>query len=182
MLPTDSFDEMDAPHIPPSFLQQQLASYRVPPGHREEIKPPRDILVKLSMTETDFVVVEDTRQLSSNAVVLKVSSVCAWEGGWIVCAWGVGGLDCVCVRVWGGVGLCVCAWGGLDCVCVRGGGWIVCVCVCVRGGGGWIVCGMPFVSGKAETNNLLYFLYTIPRVTGIEFCGSNFNDFRFMTG
>ncbi len=74
--PTDSFDEMDAPHIASSLLQQQLASYRVPPGHREEKKPPRDVLVKLSMTETDFVVVEDTRQLSSNAVVLKVSSVC----------------------------------------------------------------------------------------------------------
>ena len=159
MLPTDSFDEMDAPHIPPSFLQQQLASYRVPPGHREEIKPPRDILVKLSMTETDFVVVEDTRQLSSNAVVLKVSSVCAWGVG--------GGLDCVCVR--GG-------WGGwIVCVCVGCGGVGLCVCVW-RGG---VVCGMPFVSSKAEANNLLYFLYTVPRVTGIEFCGSNFNDFRF---
>ena len=62
---------MDGPHVSSSLLQQQLS--QSPPGRGEEKrKPPRDVHVKLSVTETDFVVVEDTRQLSSNAVVLKV--------------------------------------------------------------------------------------------------------------
>ena len=37
----------------------------------EENKPPRAIEVKLSVTETDFVVVEDVTSLDSSAVVLK---------------------------------------------------------------------------------------------------------------
>lgn len=42
--------------------------------HHKEIKPEREITVKLSVTETDFVVVEDMTSINSNAVVLKVSS------------------------------------------------------------------------------------------------------------
>ena len=38
---------------------------------QEENKPPRTIEVKLSITETDFVVVEDVTSLDSSAVVLK---------------------------------------------------------------------------------------------------------------
>ena len=38
---------------------------------QEDNKPPRNIVVKLSVTETDFVVVEDMTSLDSNAVVLK---------------------------------------------------------------------------------------------------------------
>ena len=39
-----------------------------------EDKPPRRISLKLSVTETDFVVLEDVTSLDSNAVVLKVSA------------------------------------------------------------------------------------------------------------
>ncbi len=72
-LTVDSFDELDGPPVPPPLLQQQLHCPPVATGRGEEHrKPPRDVHVKLSVTETDFVVVEDMRQLSSNAVVLKV--------------------------------------------------------------------------------------------------------------
>ena len=77
----DSLDEIDTPSLQQhssntsSLLQQRLASYKDPPGRREVKKPPRDVQVKLSMTETDFVVVEDTKQLNSNAVVLKVKTL-----------------------------------------------------------------------------------------------------------
>ncbi len=39
---------------------------------KPEKKNPRNIRVKLSVTETDFVVLEDTTAVDSNAVVLKV--------------------------------------------------------------------------------------------------------------
>ena len=54
-------------------LRQQLASRLAknakPP--EDPNKPPRSIQVKLSVTETDFVVVEDVTSLDSSAVVLK---------------------------------------------------------------------------------------------------------------
>ena len=42
-------------------------------SHQQEVKPERAVTVKLSVTETDFVVVEDMTSINSNAVVLKVS-------------------------------------------------------------------------------------------------------------
>ena len=39
---------------------------------KPEKNTPRHVRVKLSITETDFVVLEDTTSLDSNAVVLKV--------------------------------------------------------------------------------------------------------------
>jgi hypothetical protein len=51
-------------------LRQQLASrMRL---KKPEDKPPRRVRVNLSVTETDFVVLEDMMSLDSNAVVLKV--------------------------------------------------------------------------------------------------------------
>ena len=56
-------------------LRQKLRSdNRLSSPHQQEIKPEREITVKLSVTETDFVVVEDMTSINSNAVVLKVSS------------------------------------------------------------------------------------------------------------
>lgn len=51
-------------------LRRHLAS-RLRLKHPEE-KPPRRVRVNLSVTETDFVVLEDMMALNSNAVVLKV--------------------------------------------------------------------------------------------------------------
>ena len=51
-------------------LRQQLASRLL--LKKPEEKPPRRVSVKLSVTETDFVVLEDVMVLDSNAVVLKV--------------------------------------------------------------------------------------------------------------
>lgn len=71
----DSFDQVDAPyqsHPPATALLQKRLSYHKPHFMNVE-KSPRDISVKLSVTETDFVVVEDTKLFTSNAVVLKVS-------------------------------------------------------------------------------------------------------------
>ena len=53
-----------------SLLRQQLVS-KLAKTPEEENKPPRAIEVKLSVTETDFVVVEDVTSLDSSAVVLK---------------------------------------------------------------------------------------------------------------
>lgn len=54
-------------------LRRQLASrLRL---KKPEDKPPRRVSVKLSVTETDFVVLEDMMSLDSNAVVLKVSKI-----------------------------------------------------------------------------------------------------------
>ena len=55
-------------------LRQKLRSDNRLSSHQQEIKPEREITVKLSVTETDFVVVEDMTSINSNAVVLKVSS------------------------------------------------------------------------------------------------------------
>ena len=55
-------------------LRQKLHSDNLSSPHQQEIKPEREITVKLSVTETDFVVVEDMTSINSNAVVLKVSS------------------------------------------------------------------------------------------------------------
>ncbi len=60
-----------------------------------------------------------------------------------MCVWG--GIDCLCVCVWGVLTVCVCVCGGvLTCVCVCVGGGVLtgvcvcgidlCVCVCVGGG------------------------------------------------
>ena len=46
-----------------------MAKNKKPP--EDPNKPPRSIQVKLSVTETDFVVVEDVTSLDSSAVVLK---------------------------------------------------------------------------------------------------------------
>ncbi len=54
-------------------LRQQLVSRARLRLKKPEEKPPRQISVKLSVTETDFVVLEDMTSLDSNAVVLKVS-------------------------------------------------------------------------------------------------------------
>jgi len=51
-------------------LKQTLVS-RLQLGTPEK-KNPRKVKVKLSVTKTDFVVLEDTTSLDSNAVVLKV--------------------------------------------------------------------------------------------------------------
>lgn len=72
-------DELDGPRaytrVPEltGSLRKQLASNLHPKKPEEEKKNPRRVSVKLSMTETDFVVVEDMTSLGSNAVVLKVS-------------------------------------------------------------------------------------------------------------
>ena len=78
-LSTDDFDEVDcsssvspAPLSGESLRQRlvsRLARDMKPP--EDQNKPPRSILVKLSVTETDFVVVEDITSLDSSAVVLK---------------------------------------------------------------------------------------------------------------
>lgn len=52
-------------------LRQQLVSRLNKKPQTEENKPPRVVEVKLSVTETDFVVVEDMTSLNSSAVVLK---------------------------------------------------------------------------------------------------------------
>ena len=54
-------------------LRRQLVSRLARDGKPPEDpnKPPRSILFKLSVTETDFVVVEDVTSLDSSAVVLK---------------------------------------------------------------------------------------------------------------
>ena len=55
-------------------LRQKLHSdNHLSPPHQQEVKPEREVTVKLSVTETDFVVVEDMTSINSNAVVLKVS-------------------------------------------------------------------------------------------------------------
>ena len=78
---TDEFDDIDsassasaaAALTGSSSLHQQLVSRlaknKKPP--EDPNKPPRSIQVKLSVTETDFVVVEDVTSLDSSAVVLK---------------------------------------------------------------------------------------------------------------
>ena len=52
-------------------LRRKLAS-RIHLQKPKENNNPRKISVKLSVTETDFVVLEDIMSLDSNAVVLKV--------------------------------------------------------------------------------------------------------------
>ena len=73
--PTDDFDEVDAPLLSVTKLRQRLAAKlgARPPQRVQEKKPEREIRLNLSMTETDFVVVEDMTSLDSNAVVLKVN-------------------------------------------------------------------------------------------------------------
>lgn len=73
-------DEVDYPAVATDSLRRQLHSHTSrsppsPPSHQlqEEKKPDREVALKLSVTETDFVVVEDVTSLNSNAVVLKVS-------------------------------------------------------------------------------------------------------------
>lgn len=73
-------DEVDYPAVATDSLRQQLHSHTsrsppCPPSQQlqEEKKPDREVALKLSVTETDFVVVEDMTSLNSNAVVLKVS-------------------------------------------------------------------------------------------------------------
>ena len=64
----------------PSMRQGKLEFRRRPRpvATPQENKPPREIRVRLSITETDIVVVEDLSSASSNAVVLKVcQSICA---------------------------------------------------------------------------------------------------------
>ena len=71
-------DELDAPSPPSHFsdeadsLWKQLASRHLRLNKPQEKKTPRKVTVKLSVTETDFVVLEDITTLDSNAVVLKV--------------------------------------------------------------------------------------------------------------
>ena len=78
---TDEFDDIDsassasaaAALAGSSSLHQQLVS-RLAKNNKppeDPNKPPRSIQVKLSVTETDFVVVEDVTSLDSSAVVLK---------------------------------------------------------------------------------------------------------------
>ena len=69
---TEGYDEVDGSSSAASvsLRRQQLAS-RLTNKPQEENKPPRNIEVKLSVTETDFVVVEDMTSLDSSAVVLK---------------------------------------------------------------------------------------------------------------
>ena len=73
-------DEADYPAMATNSLRRQLHSHlsRSPPAPpspqlQQETKPDREVALKLSVTETDFVVVEDMTSLNSNAVVLKVS-------------------------------------------------------------------------------------------------------------
>ena len=74
---SDEIDGLSASNSAPSLsasganLRQQLVSKLANKKPDEENKPPRVIEVKLSVTETDFVVVEDVRSLDSSAVVLK---------------------------------------------------------------------------------------------------------------
>lgn len=73
-------DELDGPRPLSKMpevawsLRRQLASRLS--LRKPEDKPPRRVRVNLSVTETDFVVLEDVMALDSNAVVLKV-------GGWV---------------------------------------------------------------------------------------------------
>ena len=74
LLPADIFEEVDAPLLSVTSLRQRLAAKlgARPPQPVQEKKPERELRLNLSMTETDFVVVEDMTSLDSNAVVLKV--------------------------------------------------------------------------------------------------------------
>lgn len=77
----DDFDDIDSASSTSaaaaltgnSSLRQQLVSRlaRNKKPSEDPNKPPRTIQVKLSVTETDFVVVEDVTSLDSSAVVLK---------------------------------------------------------------------------------------------------------------
>ncbi len=71
---TDVFDDVDAPSLVTiGNLHRRLSPPRQQPqAVPEEKKPDRDVRLNLSITETDFVVVEDMTSLDSNAVVLKV--------------------------------------------------------------------------------------------------------------
>jgi hypothetical protein len=84
---TDDFDDIDSGSAvaqvggSSSVLRRQLASHLAknekPP--EDPNKPPRSIQVKLSVTETDFVVVEDITSLDSSAVVLKGTVVLKFD-------------------------------------------------------------------------------------------------------
>lgn len=69
-------DEVDFSLEPPhrERLNSHLKPWQWPPATTvQEKKPDREVRVRLSITETDFVVVEDLTSAASNAVVLKVS-------------------------------------------------------------------------------------------------------------
>ena len=79
-------DELDGPR-PLSRMPEVAWSLRRHLASRlrlkqPEDKPPRRVRVNLSVTETDFVVLEDVMALDSNAVVLKVVREEGWEGSW----------------------------------------------------------------------------------------------------
>lgn len=71
-------DELDTPGPRPlSRMPEVVWTLRKKLASRLQLKPPEDkpprkINLKLSVTETDFVVLEDMTSLESNAVVLKV--------------------------------------------------------------------------------------------------------------
>ena len=69
--PDDVFDEVDTA-LSVGNLRERLTSRLARHTPPEENKPDRDIRLNLSVTGTDFVVVEDMTSLESNAVVLKV--------------------------------------------------------------------------------------------------------------
>ena len=82
----DDVDELDSAPRPLSrmpevawSLRRQLASRARLHLKKPEDKPPRRVSVKLSVTETDFVVLEDVTSLDSNAVVLKVRGQSVWH-------------------------------------------------------------------------------------------------------
>lgn len=66
---TPDNDDVDFPVEIPQ--KKPLPNPRLTPP--TEKKPEREVRVRLSITETDIVVVEDLTSASSNAVVLKVS-------------------------------------------------------------------------------------------------------------
>ena len=70
----DEVDFTPEPFLRPGKLDSQLKPWERPPpvAPPTEDKPPREVRVRLSITETDIVVVEDLSSFSSNAVVLKV--------------------------------------------------------------------------------------------------------------
>ena len=65
-----AFTDNDEVDFSVEIPQRKLLTPLTPPTEK---KPQREVRVRLSITETDIVVVEDLTSASSNAVVLKVS-------------------------------------------------------------------------------------------------------------